>query len=129
MSRKFSLGCVLSVTTGRLLSPKGVDGLYEILNYMTGDNLFTHALPRASKEATPHILRQYPQLADVDASSVTRENWKQWLAEQVAKYGEELELTPIAEGEYTPRNPLEELTEMVGGDKSKVVVVVKPEHE
>jgi len=125
VNRKFHLGDVLTVTTGRLLSLRGVDGLYDILNYMTGDELYTHALPRAGRICAPVLLKQYPQLADVDAEGINKENWKNWLAEQVAKYGEELEVTPIAEGDYEAKNPLEELEEMVG--KDRVVVVVAPD--
>ena len=44
----YDLGTVLSVTTGTLLTKIG--NVYKILNYMTGDNLFTHQLPRVSKE-------------------------------------------------------------------------------
>lgn len=47
--KRFHLGDVLSITTGHLLSPRHMEGVYEILNHMTGDQLFTHQLPRASR--------------------------------------------------------------------------------
>jgi hypothetical protein len=62
-NRTFPLGDVLSVTTGRFLSSRGMGGIYEILNYMTGDNLFTHQLPRAMDECAPWLLRRYPHLS------------------------------------------------------------------
>lgn len=62
-NRTFPLGDVLSITTGRFLSSRGMDGIYEILNYMTGDNLFTHQLPRAIDECAPWLLRRYPHLS------------------------------------------------------------------
>ena len=46
--REFPLGVVLSITTGKLLCPIG--DVYDILNFLTGDNLFTHQLPRAMRE-------------------------------------------------------------------------------
>lgn len=58
--KQFDLATVLSVTTGRLLCD--MDNVYAILNHITGDNLFTHALPRASRFASPLILAKYPEL-------------------------------------------------------------------
>lgn len=62
MGKEFSLGDVLSITTGRLLSERRIDGVYDILNWMTGDDLFTHQLPRAGKACQPWLVEQYPQL-------------------------------------------------------------------
>lgn len=45
-TRNFHLGDILSVTTGCLLSPRRMEGVYDILNFMTADNLFTHQLGR-----------------------------------------------------------------------------------
>ena len=56
----FSLAQVISITTGILCCEIG--GVYEILNHITGDNLYTHALPRAGNFAEPLILQQYPEL-------------------------------------------------------------------
>lgn len=121
-TKKFHVGDVLSITTGRLVSPRHIDGVYDILNFMTGDNLFTHQLPRASNECKPHLLEQLPQLKDVDASGVTPENWQNWLDEQVARFGEELTVHDIPEGRHEFRNPIEEMVEMVGAEKVIVAV-------
>lgn len=59
---KFPLGDVLSITTGRLVSPTGMDGVYQILNHLTGDNLFTHQLPRACTWAAPLLTAAHPEL-------------------------------------------------------------------
>jgi hypothetical protein len=117
----FSLGAVLSVTTGRLLCPIG--SVYEILNHMTGDNLFTHQLPRASRECEPFLLKQFPQLADIDASSVTTENWLAWLEQQQAAHGNEFAVQPLPAGEHYEIDPVSELAEKVHPSK---IVVVKP---
>ncbi len=60
--RAFHIGDILSVTTGIFVSPDGIGGLYDILNYMTGDDLYTHQLPRASQQCRPALLAQHPQL-------------------------------------------------------------------
>ena len=61
-TKEFHLGDVLSITTGRLVSPRRMDGIYDILNFMTDSNLFTHQLSRAINECKPHLLGQFPQL-------------------------------------------------------------------
>lgn len=121
-TKEFHLGDVLSITTGRLVSPRHMDGIYDILNFLTGDNLFTHQLPRASDECKPHLLEQFPQLKEVDASAVNGKNYKQWLAKQVAKYGEKFTVKPIPNGAHEVKNPVEEVAEMMG-DPNKVIVV------
>src|SRR4051812_24177917 len=60
--KQFHISDVLSVTTGRLVSSRHMDGIYEILNFLTGDNLFTHQLPRAMRECEPWLKTQFPKL-------------------------------------------------------------------
>ena len=62
--KTFHISDVLSVTTGRLVSSRHMGGIYEILNFLTGDNLFTHQLPRAMKECLPWLRTQFPNLMD-----------------------------------------------------------------
>lgn len=107
----FTLGEVLSVTTGRLLCPIG--GLYRILNYLTGESLFTHQLGRAMDACRPYVLEMFPPLAEVDASGVNKDNWFSWLHDQTRKYGDVFLIAPMQEGRYLPKNPIEELQEMV----------------
>lgn len=64
--KTFHISDVLSITTGRLVSSRHIDGVYDILNFMTGDNLFTHQLPRASRECEPWLRTQFPQLFEDD---------------------------------------------------------------
>jgi hypothetical protein len=89
-TKSFHLGDILSIVTGRLISPSGMKGIYNILSYMKGVNLYTHQLPAARDECKPRILEQYPQLANVDASMVNPKNHEKWLSEQVEKFGEKL---------------------------------------
>ncbi len=121
-TKKFHLGDVLSIITGRIVSPRHMDGVCNILNFMTGDNLFTYQLPRAGDECKPHLLAQFPQPSEVDASGVNEKNHKQWLAEQVAKYGEEFEVKPIPKGAHQFKNPITEAEEMMGGPEKVIVV-------
>lgn len=116
-SRSFELGDVLSITTGRLVSSRLIDGVYDILNYMTDDDLYTHQLPRASKECRPYLFDQHPQLVNVDATTVTGENWQTWLDEQKKLYGDSLSVSPIPKDDHTIIDPIIEAEQMVGKDK------------
>ncbi len=125
-TRKFDLGDILSITTGRLVSTRHMDGVYDILNYMTGDSLFTHQLPRAIRAARPVILQQHPQLAEIEEpefSTVTHHQLRMvihtWLSRMKSQYGDSLPLVPMADWES--RNPLQELAEMVGPERIIVV--------
>ena len=118
---KFTLGQVLSITTGKLLCEIG--GVYAILNHMTGDNLFTHQLPRAMRECAPHLLKQFPQLAAVNAEAGTAENWAVWLHDQVLEYGNEFEVSKLPEHAHEFIDPLSELAEKVHPDKIIVATV------
>jgi hypothetical protein len=131
--RQFHLGDILSVTTERLVSPRHVDGIYDILNYMTGDNLCTHQLPRANRECAPALLAQHPQLAEVQVPASFGETPETavaaWLAEQVARFGEMLPVEPLAEGDHTHIGPLEELGLMGVSPERIVPVVVDPQNQ
>ena len=62
--KEFHISDVLSVTTGRLVSSRHMDGVYDILNFLTSDDLFTHQLPRAVRECEPWLRTQFPQLME-----------------------------------------------------------------
>lgn len=118
-NRVFDLGDILSITTERLVSKRHIDGVYDILNYMTHDNLFTHQLPRASEECAPILLKQHPQLADISVPDKFEDEdhvWR-WLEEQKGIYGETLAVEPLNAGKHEHIDALEELSDMVGPEK------------
>lgn len=116
--REFHIGDILTVTTGALLSPRHVEGVYDILNYMTGDNLYIHALPRAIEECGPELLRQYPDLERVEVPEFNNEKhvWS-LLGELVVEYGETRLVLPLHPDDHTVIDPTEELHLMGHGDK------------
>ena len=108
-ARHFHIGDVLTVTTGMLLSPRGMDGVYDILNFLTGENLCTHQLPRALKEVVGIVYEQHPQLAQIGATemlAITSENVHECVAQFGKLLGETLALTPAPAGTFTPCVPL-----------------------
>jgi hypothetical protein len=115
-TKPFHLGDILSVTTGCLVLPRHIDGVYDILNWMTGDNLFTHQLPRACGECEPHLKAQHPDLADVSVPEFddgdldhVKAQVEAWLATQVERFGEFREVAPLSGGDHTVIDPLVEL--------------------
>lgn len=125
MSRLFALGDILSVTTGRLMSPRGIEAMYDLLGFMVGEPLWTHQLPRACDECTPDLLRQHPQLVDVEVPDEFRDEQHVWefLAEQVERFGVELPVEPLAPADHTSIDPLTELS-MMRPDIPVIAVVV-----
>jgi hypothetical protein len=128
-TRDFHLGDILTVTTERLVSPRHMDGVYDILNWMTGDNLFTHQLPRAGEECKGPLLEQHPDLANVELPDEFdgKEHVERWLAEQMKRYGETRPVAPLAEVDHTRINPLDELR-MIRPDMPVIGVDLGDDH-
>jgi hypothetical protein len=125
-TKTFDLGTVLTVTTGRLLTDIG--NVYNILDFMTNDNLMTHQLPRASNACTKPLLAQFPQLNEVEVpESFEGEDHdphaavKNWLDTQKVIYGNAFEVEPLESFEH--KNPLTELADM---RPDMPIVVVAP---
>jgi hypothetical protein len=124
---KFALGAILSIVGDKLMCD--ITAIYQILDYMTNDKLFTHQLPRASRECRPYLLRQFPFLEDyIDniQPKITTENYGEILFECQEKWGKELEVEPIPRDDHSYRHPLDELKSMVGKDK---IIVCEMEKE
>ena len=113
-TKQFHIGDVISVTSGRLVSKDHVGGVYNILNWMTGDNLFTHQLPRASREAEPFLKAQHPELgAEMPWDTIdSRETADAYLESLYPKYGEFVAVEKIPSEDHTQIDPIAELKMM-----------------
>lgn len=124
MGKMFHVGDVLTITTGKIVSPSGMDGIYGILNYMSGDNLYTHQLGRVMEECEPYLLRQFPMLAGVDAGVVHDVPSRDAFLDTVsAIYGEMLEVEPMPMDDHTFKDPLTELLERHPGVPVMPIIV------
>ena len=123
-TKTFHLGELLSVTTGVLMSPKGIGGVYDILNWMSSDDLFTHQLPRVCDECKPYLLKQFPRLAGADLSGITPENFTDRLAGLVSLYGEFFEVEKLPKDAHEFIDPQSELAEKIHPDKMACAVEV-----
>lgn len=110
-AKEFHVGDILTVITDRLVSPTGVDGVYRILNHLSGDNLFTHQLPRVAREAAPVLKERFPDLAAVEVPEDLdgRAAVDAWLARIVRLHGGTRLVEPLAPAEHTHINALDEL--------------------
>lgn len=117
-TEKFHIGDVLSITTGRLLSHDHIRGVYNILDWMTGESLFTHQLGRASDTAKPVLLEAFPQLAAIEFPKYLEKGDPDaifvWVDTQGELYGEWWDVPKLKIGAYEPREPISELVEMIG---------------
>ncbi|MGW0312033.1 DUF7736 domain-containing protein [Streptomyces flavidovirens] len=114
--RSFPLADVLSVTTDCLLSRRHMDGLYSILGYMTGQDLFTHQLIAAADACKPALLAQHPDLAEVrPPADIDAPDLMAWLAEAERVHGESVMVAPL--DSWRHRDPIEDACDQVGADK------------
>jgi hypothetical protein len=120
--KTFAIDDVLSAYSGFLVSRRHMAGVYDVLNFLTRDNLYTHQLPRAMEECHAHLEQQHPILAEIDCSGLNPQTLPKWVPEIIAKFGETLELEPLPAEAHEFRHPVEELESMVGKDR---VIVVK----
>ena len=117
--KSFPLSEVLSITTGKLLCD--IKQIYILLSYLTGDEVYTHQIPRLCREVEAWILSQYPQLKEINATEINKTNWQEKLAELEKTYGITVTLIPMPREDHTHIDPIEELRAMVGDEKVVVV--------
>ena len=142
---KFHILDILSITHDRLISLDHMDGIYKILNYLTGENLFTHQLVRVSKTCKPYLLKTYPTLSDsrieIAFEKLTKvlDHLRQqnspdddimlaikgWAVQYVYPVtGEYLDILPL-DAPYQHMNPVDELVWMKGDDDGIIAVNVE----
>lgn len=103
LKREFELGTILSVVTGKNLSKAGLDDVYEIVGFISGDpDIETLALTMQLEQAKNIVLQQHPDLTTVQLPNFTDnltnkdkyEILQDWLEAQTRKYGVSRTITP-----------------------------------
>jgi D-mannonate dehydratase len=126
VEKEFHIGDILSVTTGKALSPHLMDGLTEILEYMVREELQIYQMGPAARECTPYLLAEMPWLADISTEDVDHHNIKEWLERVVSLYGEFHVVRPIHPEDHDHVSLIEGVQRMAG---SKKVVEILPEDD
>lgn len=122
-TKEFSTADVMSTVTGVLVSQ--ISGVYEVLNWMTGESVFTHQLPRISREARPVLVAAHPLLQQAidEREQVNHENYKEWLRTWEDRYGPTIAVPKFTAATHEHIDPMSELAEKVHPDKIIPVVV------
>jgi hypothetical protein len=132
--RRFHVGDILSVITGRMVSPRGMEGIYDILGYMTNDSPYTTQLGRFAEECKPHLRQQvdealapfYEPSEEAMASTVSAYKWLGEIGHTLG--GLLLTIKPVAENDHVVMNHVTEL-ELDHGSEfvMKKLIIFDPE--
>lgn len=122
-TKTFHIGDILSITDGHLVSPRHIEGVYDILNWMTGESLMTHQLPRASRECEDTLRRAFPDLAEIQVPDGLNSEGKvrTFLASLTSKYGTHRDVPRLDPLDHTHIDPIEEL--VLANPNATVIVV------
>jgi hypothetical protein len=111
-TRAFPLADVLSVTTRALLSRRRMDGLGDLLEYMTGDDLQTWQYLRAADECAAALCDQHPILASLQPpKGLDKPDLYAWLTEAERTHGGLIHVTPLADWRH--QDPETELLDRI----------------
>lgn len=107
--KKFHISDILSVITGKMVSTRNMEGLYDILNYMSDDKLHTHQLVRVINECKPYLIQQFPQFEDIELNGLNDGNLLFRVEEIEKEYGSYFEVKKLSEGAHERINPITEM--------------------
>lgn len=112
-TKEFPTCDVMSTVTGRLVGQ--MSGIYEVLNWMTGESVFAHQIPGISREAVPVLVAAHPTLALAidEAEQVTQENYKEWRQTWEDRYGPTIAVPKFTADAHESIDPMSELAEKV----------------
>ena len=124
IQKEFDLGAILNITTKRLFT--SMEDVYEVLNYLTGDSIYTHQLPRVMPLAKAYVLSLYPELTGVgDTVEINSfDDAKAFIKEQKKVFGNKLPLSPMEKNDgYSYVDPIEEAIDMTSEKTNKIVLI------
>ena len=110
--KKFHIGDVLSITSDYLVSPRLIDGVYDICSWMTGEDVYTHQLPRVAAEIEDNLRRQHPGLAavEVPGGMSSEAEVLAFLSGLYGEFGEYVDVAPLADRrDHTSIDPIAEV--------------------
>src|SRR5437899_682968 len=87
-TKTFHLGDLLSITTSLLVSPRYMDGVYEVIAFLHRAPPGDLSLSDAIGDCRLQVLDQHPELAAIDTTDVSFESWREWLDARIADFGE-----------------------------------------
>lgn len=123
MSEKtFHISDILSVTTGRLVSTRHLDGVYDVIGHLVGRDVWTHELVVYAEQAKEECCKQLGWPSEVpEATDEDMKDIPGWLAKLEEKYGSEHTLVHPKDFAPNDAGPIASAVEMMGPDKVVVV--------
>lgn len=117
MPKDFPTEAVISAATGMLICP--IDQVYEVSAYMAGEPVWTHQLPRVSREIGASLRARRPDLLATfdEAKEVTPDNYRDYLARFLDRHGPTISVSPMSEDQHESIDPVSEMAEMVPPDR------------
>lgn len=111
-TRSVPLADVLSVTTPHLLSERGLDGVTDLLNWMTGDQLEAWQLRRAADVCAPALIAQHPVLGGLTPPrGGSKPALRVWLSLMIGWHGEFLDVGRVSG--WVHQDPVDEFFDRV----------------
>jgi len=135
--RSFHISDVITILSGRLVSTRHIEGVYDILGFMTDSQPFTHQLPRLSDEVKPYLAAEHPELAKIEIPETFAGEKREevelsiltWLNSLYPTFGTEVLVSRIPAEAHTEIDPLTELAQVAPNAKVIVVSVDDPEED
>lgn len=135
-TKTFGLGPILTIMHGPFMCEMGE--VYDILNWVTDDNLMTHQLPRAGREVEPFLKQLYPDLVGLEVPEWTEiDGWgeldsedkeariTEWLDTVGEQVGATRDVPQMKPEDHTMIDPISEL-KMMRPD-AEIIAVEVPE--
>ena len=132
-AKPFNLSDVLTIVTGRLVSLRGMEGVYDILRHLTGDDIYTNVIPRAIEACRSVLLADHPWLEE-EAKKLNQvldnlpkevdksEDIKLFFADLMCRVGSsDINVMPLSPEQWLVIDPVEEAKAMFGDDNVIVI--------
>lgn len=114
---------VLSIVTGFLVAE--FSEVHRAMEWLAGEPVWTHQLPRIAREAKPGILADHPAIEEAckeaEAGKIDKSNWQAWQSRWRERYGATLLLRRMTADQHERIDPVSELAEKVAPDNVVVV--------
>jgi hypothetical protein len=105
-STVFELEDVLSVTTGRPISPRGVAAVYGVLQFMTGCQILEHELEPAREVCRQTLFLSHPWLKQYNAWACQARHVEQMVAAMAQLRGNSgIVIRQMPRGAWSPAKP------------------------
>lgn len=120
-AKSFPVPVIVSATHRHLLCDSGFSSVHELIEWVCGEPVWTHQIPRVFESVRDGVFRQHPQLRIFSSGGCDETNWQKYRDEAIRLFGESLKIEHGSAAGYEPIHPLDE--PILAG---KEVVAIQP---